>query len=129
MGICDFRMPACGEWYDNEDGTSRQEELAKCEPGDPLKLVREPDNPHDPLAVGVYTLNGVRVGFLRRHRAQWLGSKIDRGYDVRAIVERIKGSTMENATLGLVMRLNLDGDDPELGPIDPGVVDYLLGHQ
>ena len=125
MGICDFRLPACGEWYDNEDGTSRQAELARCVPGDPLKLVREPDNPHDPRAVAVFTLNDIRVGYLRRDRAAWLGSKIDRGYDVRAIVERIKGAMLPDSTLGLVIRLNMDGEDPQLGPIDPDIQSYL----
>ncbi len=126
MGLCDFRLPACGEWYDNEDGTSRQAELAKCVPGDPLDLVREPDNPHDPRAVAVFTANRVRVGYLRRDRAVWIGSKIDRGYDVRAIVERVKGSHLPNATLGLVMRINMEGDQPTLGPVDPAIGNYLL---
>lgn len=126
MGYLDFRLPACGEWYDNEDGTSRQAELAKCVPGDPLDLKREPDNPHDPRAVGVYSANGIRVGFLRRDRAVWIGSKIDRGYPVRAIVERIKGAHLPNSTLGLVMRLNMEGETPKLGPISPSIADYLL---
>lgn len=129
VGICDFRLPACGEWYDNEDGTSRQAELAKCVPGDPLDLKREPDNPHDPRAVAVFTLNGIRVGYLRRDRAVWIGSKIDRGYKVQAIVERIKGAHLPNATLGLVMRLNMDGERPTLGPISPTIADYLLAQR
>jgi hypothetical protein len=129
MGYLDFRMPACGEWYDNEDGSSRQAELARCVPGDPLELVREPHNPHDPRAVAVFTLNRIRVGYLRRDRAAWLGSKIDRGYDVRAIVERIKGAHLPDATLGLVMRLNMDGEEPELGPVDPGITSYLLSRR
>ncbi|MGK6354709.1 HIRAN domain-containing protein [Sphingomonas sp. DT-207] len=90
MGWNDFSLPACGEWYVNEDGTSRQAELALCEPGDWLQLVREPENPHDPMAVAIVTTRGVCIGYLRRDRAVWIGSKIDRGYDVRAIVERVK---------------------------------------
>ncbi|HVJ03825.1 MAG TPA: HIRAN domain-containing protein [Sphingomonas sp.] len=117
MGWNDFSLPACGEWFENEDGTSRQEELARCAPGDWLQLVREPENPHDPMAVAIVTTRGVRVGYLRRDRAVWIGSKIDRGYDVRAIVERVKGVHLPGATLGLVMRLNMDGEEPEL-PID-----------
>lgn len=119
MGICDFRLPACGERYDNEDGTSRQAELARCEPGDLIELVREPDHPHDPRAVAVFSARGIRVGYLSRDRAVWIGSKIDRGYDVRAIVERVKGATLPHSPLGLVMRLNMDGEAPELGPAGP----------
>ncbi|SEJ02690.1 HIRAN domain-containing protein [Sphingomonas sp. OV641] len=129
MGICDFRLPACGEWYNNEDGSSRQEELARCVPGEPIKLVREPDNPHDPAAVAVRSARGIKIGYLRRDRARWIGSKIDRGYDVRGIVERIKGASLPNSTLGLVMRLNMDGEDPALGPIKPDIGDYLLSHR
>lgn len=121
VGWNDFSLPACGEYYDNEDGSSRQAELARCEPGDWLQLVREPENPHDPLAVGIFTTRGVRVGYLSRERAGWIGSKIDRGYDVRAIVERVKGAHLAGSALGLVMRLNMEGEEPEL-PATPNRV-------
>lgn len=114
MGWNDFSLPACGEMYDNEDGTSRQAELAHCEVGEVVHLIREPDNPHDRMAVGVVSARGVRVGYLSRDRAVWVGSKIDRGYDVRAIVERIKGSHLDGAMLGIVLRVNMEGEEPEL---------------
>nr|WP_240511246.1 HIRAN domain-containing protein [Novosphingobium panipatense] len=112
--MCDFSLPAIGERHENEDGSSRQEELARCIPGEPVRLVREPENPHDRMAVAVLSCRGVKVGYLKRDRAVWIGSKIDRGYDVRAIVERVKGATLEGAVLGLVMRVNMEGEDPEL---------------
>lgn len=119
LGWNDFSLPACGECFDNDDGTSRQEELRRCEPGEIVDLVREPHNQHDPLAVAIFSARGVRLGYLRRDRAQWIGSKIDRGYDVRAIVERVKGLHLEGATLGLVIRLSIaapgeEGEPPEL---------------
>ena len=114
MGWNDFSLPACGERHDNEDGSSRQDELRRCSPGEMLHLLREPDNEHDHMAVAVVTMRGVRVGYLARDRAQWIGSKIDRGYDVRAIVERIKGIHLAGSPLGLVMRINMDGEEPEL---------------
>ncbi|MYL97210.1 hypothetical protein GR702_05420 [Novosphingobium sp. FGD1] len=114
MGWNDFSLPAIGERHDNEDGTSRQEELARCRPGEDVRLVREPENPHDRMAVAVVSCRGTKVGYLKRDRAVWIGSKIDRGYDVRAIVQRVKGAHLEGATLGLVMRVNLDGEEPEL---------------
>lgn len=97
MGMCDFSLPAIGERHENEDGSSRQEELAQCIPGEPVRLVREPENPHDRMAVAVFSCRGVKVGYLKRDRAVWIGSKIDRGYDVRAIVERVKGATLAGA--------------------------------
>lgn len=114
MGWNDFSLPAIGERHDNEDSTSRQEELARCEPGEAVRLVREPENPHDRMAVAVFSCRGIKVGYLKRDRAAWIGSKIDRGYDVRAIVERVKGSHLDGATLGLVMRVNMEGEEPEL---------------
>jgi hypothetical protein len=119
VGWNDFSLPACGERYDNEDGTSRQDELALCWPGDALALIREPDNPHDPMAVAIFTARGVRVGYLSRERAGWIGSKIDRGYSVAAIVERVKGAHLEGAALGLVMRVSMEPpgggiEEPEL---------------
>lgn len=117
MGWNDFSLPAIGERFDNEDGSSRQAELALCQPGEPVRLVRESNNVHDRMAVAVFSCRGVCVGYLKRDRAQWLGSKMDRGYDVRAIVERVKGAHLPEATLGLVMRVSMDpkeADDPEL---------------
>lgn len=35
-------------------------------------------------------------------------------WGVRAMVERVKGSHLPGATLGLVRRLNMDGEEPEL---------------
>lgn len=114
MGWNDFSLPAAGERHDNEDGTSRQREIATCAPGDRLELVREPDNPHDHMAVAIFTASGIRVGYLGKVRAQWIGSKMDRGLPVNAIVERIKGAHLPGSALGLVVRLNLHGEEPEL---------------
>ena len=117
MGWNDFSLPACGEMHDNEDGSSRQEELALCQPGEMLQLIREPENEHDNMAVAVMSARGVRVGYLARERARWIGSKMDRGYDVRAIVQRIRGVGLHGSALGLIMRLSMDpdmADEPEL---------------
>lgn len=117
MGWNDFSLPAIGERFDNEDGSSRQAELALCRPGETVRLVREPDNVHDAMAVAVFSRRGVRIGYLKRDRAVWIGSKIDKGYDVRAIVERVKGIDLPGSMLGLVMRVSMDPDtaeEPEL---------------
>jgi len=114
VGWNDFSLPICGERYDNADGSSRQEELRLCSPGELITLMREPDNPHDHMAVAVYSCRGVQVGYLNRERASWIGSKMDRGYLVAAIVHRVKGIHLPGATLGLVLRMSTDGDEPEL---------------
>ncbi len=127
MGWNDFRLAARGERYPNSDGGSRQDELALCRPGERLSLRREPSNPYDPSAVAIFSSRGVQVGYLSADHAGWIGSKIDRGYDVRAVVERVKGAHLEGATLGLVLLLNMEGDDPTLDgegcqPFDPHAI-------
>lgn len=114
MGWNDFSLPAVGERYDNEDGSSRQLEIAECKPGDLLDLVRQPDNPHDHMAVAIFTGSGTCVGYLGRVKAQWLGSKMDNGMQISAIVERIRGTDLPGSPLGLVLRLNTEGELPSL---------------
>lgn len=130
MGWNDFRLAARGERYANPDGSSRQDELARCRPGERLQLVREPTNPYDPSAVAIVSCRGVQVGYLSADHAGWIGGKMDKferdgiGYPVRAMVERVKGAHLDGAVLGLVMLLNMEGDDPTLDgeasqPYDP----------
>lgn len=109
-----FSLAAVGCSYENDDGSSRQLELAECRPGDRVELVRQPNNPHAPLAVAIFTASSTCVGYLSRDRAARIAPKIDRGYPVNAIVERVKGAHLPDATLGLVMRINMDGEEPEL---------------
>lgn len=114
MGWNDFSLAAVGCWYDNEDGTSRQDELRLLKVGEEIALLREPDNPHGRNAVAIYTARGIRVGYVGKERSTWIASKIDRDYPVRAIVQRVKGRDLPDATLGLVMRVNMEGEMPAL---------------
>ncbi|MDB5733201.1 MAG: hypothetical protein JWQ03_3096 [Variovorax sp.] len=114
MGINDFSLRVVGCYYDNPDGSSRQAEIANCWPGEVVELYREPDNPHDPSAVAVFSRRGVQVGYLGKDRCGWIGSKIDRKYEIHAIVERVLGATLPGSTLGLIIRLNMEGDKPDL---------------
>jgi len=115
MGWNDFRLAGRGERYPNPDGSSRQDELRRCQRGERITLVREPTNEFDPRAVAIYSCRGVQLGYLSADHCGWIGSKIDRDeYLVQAVVERIKGAHLDGATLGLVILINLDGDPPEL---------------
>lgn len=88
-----------------------------------LAFVREPTNAYDPRAVVIRSARGVAVGYLDRDHASGVGSKIDRGYDVRAIVECIKDVDLPGATLGLVLLICMEGDDPVLA--DDEYADWL----
>jgi hypothetical protein len=115
MGTNDFRLPVVGCVYENDDGTSRQEELARCTVGERVELHREPDNPHDPSAVAVLTERGIRIGYIGANYTAWIGSKIDRGYDVEAAIEQIRGGGRTGLPLSAVLAINMDGEDPGPG--------------
>jgi hypothetical protein len=51
--------------------------------GDPLALVREPDNPHDPNAVRV-EWNGHLLGYLPRTENEAVARQLDRGNRLQA---------------------------------------------
>lgn len=69
----------------------RQETLAALQPGESLRLVREPQNPHDSAAVRVETAKGVPVGYLRAALARHLGPAMDGGVRYSATVTAVTG--------------------------------------
>ena len=74
--------------YKNEDGTDRQEILKRCEEGDELELIREPNNRYDSNAVAVYA-GDEQVGYLFREEASEIGPLLDAGYIVDAAIFEI----------------------------------------
>jgi len=56
-------LKVVGVSFDN-----RQDAVSRLEKGQGLAFVREPENPYDPQAVGVTTLNGVSIGHVPRDR-------------------------------------------------------------
>ncbi len=57
-------------------------------PGDPLDLVREPDNMHDDQAVRVMW-KGRLLGYLPRHDNDHIAAQLDRGATVRARIVKL----------------------------------------
>lgn len=56
-----------GLFYHRIAGVSHyQKALANCRPGQALRLVHEPDNPHDNMALMLETLDGNTVGYVPR---------------------------------------------------------------
>jgi hypothetical protein len=84
----EYFIAVVGESFDNDDGTSRQEELRLCEEGDRVSLVRQPDNPRDPNCVAVISANGVQIGNISRDDA-WLAERLDRGQRATAFIARL----------------------------------------
>ena len=61
----------------------------QLKPGDALDLVREPDNPHDPLAVRV-EWQGHKLGYVPRKENRSVAAALDRGDVLRARIARLR---------------------------------------
>jgi HIRAN domain len=72
----------------------------KFTPGSPLKIAREPDNPHDPNAIAVYA-EGARnkAGYVPAARAKTLAKLLDNGADLVAISVRGSGRGTGGGTI------------------------------
>jgi hypothetical protein len=73
--------------------------------GEALRLCREPENPHDPNAIRVETLAGVKAGYLPRTCACWLAEWLDGGAIDPAVI--VPEHSPEDARWGLPVRIDL----------------------
>lgn len=60
----------------------------RMRPGDPLRLVREPANPHDSLAIQVYWYDQL-IGYLPRTENGAVARALDRGMALEAAIFRL----------------------------------------
>lgn len=81
-----------GTMYKNDDGTYRPDILSNCEEGDPLELVREPNNKHDNNAVAIHSEYG-QIGYLYREEAMEIAPLLDAGSHGEATIIYIKKKT------------------------------------
>ncbi len=80
-----------GVTHKNPDGTSRQQLLKRCKVGQPLKLVREHDNPFDENAVRVLTMKGKQLGYLGGEAAEEIAPRLDAGGRVDCEISDLTG--------------------------------------
>lgn len=104
--LAQITLPIVGTDYPNRKGPTRQFALQLLDPGNPVQLVPEPDNPADENAVAVFSVEGVQMGYLPAERAPYVGQQMRRGV-VSAIFQ---GRTMR----GSFVRIAFDGDVPSL---------------
>ena len=81
----------------------RQNLVAGLAPGDPLDLVREPDNPHDPNALAV-RYGRLQLGYVRREIAARLAPNVDGGDRYRASVGSITGGGARHVGVNIRVR-------------------------
>lgn len=110
----ELSLAVVGLDYPDPDGSNRRFELALMRPGDAVELRREPKNPADPRAVGVFSERGVRIGYLTAERCGWIGARLMRGEEARAVFQ-------EAGRTAAVVRVRFGGGEPTLPtPRDEG---------
>lgn len=112
MGV--FHTTVAGVTATNADGQSRQNLIISvARAGMPVELIREPNNAHDPNAVGVWISGKVllfltargQIGYIPRDLAPELARHIDGGGTVRAHISEILGGTRDKPTHGVLLEL------------------------
>jgi hypothetical protein len=120
----EYSISVVGESFRNSDGKSRQAEIKWCRVGEPVELVREPDNPHDANCVKVVSARGVQIGNIGRDNG-WICERLDRGAPVSATIDFIEPA--DNGKLGVVLLVHTDGNGsqpkPEKRPFSQGAAD------
>lgn len=93
-----------------------QEALQRCSPGQAVRFVHEPDNPHDETALRVVSLMGETIGYLPR--GSWLHQAIhERGRGACAVIDSIGLS--RNCIWGARLSAALSDDDPAIESFHP----------
>jgi hypothetical protein len=80
--------------------------LDRLRPGDPVTLVREPGNPHDPRAIRIEAL-GHRVGYVPRSENQPLVRLLEQGAELRAHIVGVqtRGESWDALRIGVSLHL------------------------
>lgn len=129
-----YFVNVAGESRRNNDGTWRQDVIGRCTEGQPVALIREPDNPHDGNAILVATRSGI-IGYVAADKAEWMAPRLDAGRPCTGWIHAIRngGGRMS----GVVLLVRTDGDagnatasdSPEAVPrkdgADPSFVETL----
>ncbi|MDR7556394.1 MAG: single-stranded-DNA-specific exonuclease RecJ [Armatimonadota bacterium] len=81
----------------------RQAVVPRVQPGERLRLVREPSNPRDPYAIAVCRLDGTHLGFLRARLAAHLAPAMDAGARYVATATAVTGGGARSWGLNILV--------------------------
>jgi hypothetical protein len=87
----------------------RQAEVRRMRVGETVRLVREPDNPHDENAIAVITTGGVRLGLLPVSVAADVAIELDEGATADAHVYELLLSRPEFQFANIVLHVKISG--------------------
>lgn len=96
--------------YPNDDKSksNRRMELLLTVPGEPVDLRLEPKNVHDENAISVFSIRGVKVGYLSAERAPWISKRMQ-SEEFVAVFQALQGNIA-------YLRIRFGGDKPTLPP-------------
>ena len=98
-----------GEGQVNADGRSRQQELRRCLPGEPVVLRRERGNQADSDVITILSARGVPIGRLTRQYAALLGPLLGQGRPHRAKLHCLRGGLGGYPNYGARISIAWDG--------------------
>ncbi len=82
-----IEVPVAGFQY--HEGM-RQEVFRRLRSGQPLRLVREPDNPYDELAIAILTEDGHKLGYIPRSCNEVPAALADQSVTLRACITALE---------------------------------------
>lgn len=89
VGPTDMRLPPAGIYVSQLRGEAYYQDACRVgdfSPGAPVRLVREPENPHDLNAVAVYDRTGQqRAAYVNKQMARRLAKLLDAGEPLQAV--------------------------------------------
>ena len=97
-------LAVIGADYPDARGPTRRFEMVLCAPGELIELRREPKHPADSRAIGVYSVRGFQLGYIRAEQAQWIGAMLG---SAKAVFQAAEA-------FGAVIRVTFDESDPVL---------------
>lgn len=96
-----FYCKAAGVSHANEDGTSRQSVIGRCNLGEPIALDHDESNAFDKYAVRLLRSNGDQIGFLPSDLARQVVQRSNTGTRYAAFISDLTGGTSDRPTRGV----------------------------
>ena len=100
-----FFSSIAGVTHRNNDGSSRQKAIKKCQPFEMLKLTPEPNNQFDPNAIAVFRTTGEQLGYLERRLASETCRRTQKGQHWEAMVFAVTGDASPRGINIVMLRL------------------------
>lgn len=90
-----------GVTFPNNDGSARQQIIARCRIGEHLILRHDPDNGFSPFAIDVLRTNGEQLGHAPEYLAENICEELEDGYKVFGVLKDLTGGTGDKRTRGV----------------------------